>query len=66
MTTTFTTPSVLSLKRYDRAGRLLSGHLFLQDALVQQNWMKRLKTAGFTYRMTYHDVQGRFSIMFSR
>jgi|GEM_PF-5352271 len=56
---------MLALAKYTD-GILTSGHLFLTDALVQQNWMKRLRRAGFTYLLTYHDVQGRFSIMFSR
>ena len=56
---------MLALAKYDN-GMLTSGHMFLSDALVQQNWMKRLRKAGFTYLLTYHDVQGRFSIMFSR
>ena len=56
---------MLALTRYVD-GKLTSGNLFLSDALAQQNWMKRLRRAGFTYLLTYHDVQGRFSIMFSR
>ena len=56
---------MLALTRYVD-GKLTSGHLFLADARVQQNWVKRLRRAGFTYLLTYHDVQGRFSIMFSR
>jgi len=57
---------MLALARRDSAGTLLSGHLYLSDPLVQQNWVKRLRGAGFTYVLGYHDVQGKFSVIFSR
>ena len=57
---------MLGLPKYDEKGKLKSGYLWLNDPVVQQNWIKRLRRIGFTYIMTYHDVQGRFSLTFSR
>lgn len=57
---------MLGLPRYDEKGKLKSGYFWLNDPAVQQNWIKRLRQIGFSYIMTYHDVQGRFSLIFSR
>jgi hypothetical protein len=57
---------MLGLVKRDTDGKIRYGHLFLSDPVVRENWMRRLKSAGFDYLFTYSDVQGRCSLAFAR
>ena len=50
----------------DLDGKLVAGFLFLDNQLVQRNWVKRLRKAGFDYLFEYADKQGSHSIMFAK
>ena len=57
---------MLGLVKRDENGEIRYGHLFLNDQSVCENWLRRLKLAGFSYFLKYSDVQGRHSLMFCR